>query len=309
VVELRLRGPAGEPIDLRRLFLSHGVASLPPMSVDEQRWVFEVTVGLPGRRPRTLRVEPGSPGHAKVTILGSLPDRKTAALAVGAIRQQFSLDRDLSGFYRLAERDPELSWAASGAGRMIRGSTVFEDVVKTICTTNCSWAATTRMVTALVEHLGERADGAPATGWRGRAFPSASAMASASDDFYRRVAGAGYRGPYLREVARRVAEDGLDLEALAAGTLPEEQVTASLLSLPGVGPYAAAHIGLMLGRYSTLILDSWTRPTYARLLGRRSVSDRSIIKRFKRYGPYAGLAFWLFCTRDWVPELGPQART
>jgi hypothetical protein len=57
---------------------------------------------------------------------------------------------------------------------------------------------------------------------------------------------------------------------------------------------------LMLGRYSRLILDSWTRPTYARLAGKRSVADRTIERRFRRYGPYAGLAFWLFLTRDWV---------
>jgi N-glycosylase/DNA lyase len=60
---------------------------------------------------------------------------------------------------------------------------------------------------------------------------------------------------------------------------------------------------LMLGRYDRLILDSWTRPKYAKLIGRkRPVSDRAIIRRFKGYGAYAGLAFWLFLTRDWLPE-------
>jgi hypothetical protein len=33
------------------------------------------------------------------------------------------------------------------------------------------------------------------------------------------------------------------------------------------------------------------------------ISDRTIQRRFRRYGRYAGLAFWLFCTQDWVPEL------
>ena len=28
--------------------------------------------------------------------------------------------------------------------------------------------------------------------------------------------------------------------------------------------------------------------------------DASIERRFRRYGPFAGLAFWLFVTRDWV---------
>ena len=33
--ELELRGPSGEPVDLRRTLLSHGVAALPPASLDE----------------------------------------------------------------------------------------------------------------------------------------------------------------------------------------------------------------------------------------------------------------------------------
>jgi hypothetical protein len=36
--------------------------------------------------------------------------------------------------------------------------------------------------------------------------------------------------------------------------------------------------------------------------GRRSATDAAIERRFRRYGAYAGLAFWLFLTRDWVPE-------
>jgi 3-methyladenine DNA glycosylase/8-oxoguanine DNA glycosylase len=59
---------------------------------------------------------------------------------------------------------------------------------------------------------------------------------------------------------------------------------------------------MLLGRHSLLILDSWTRPKYGRLNGGRKASDRQIERRFGRYGPYAGLAFWLFLTRDWVED-------
>ena len=77
-----------------------------------------------------------------------------------------------------------------------------------------------------------------------------------------------------------------------------------LLELPGVGPYAAAHVMLTsLGRYSRLVLDSWTRPTYAKLAGARSaLKDATIERRFKRYGEWAGLAFWLYLTRGWVED-------
>jgi N-glycosylase/DNA lyase len=128
-------------------------------------------------------------------------------------------------------------------------------------------------------------------------------MAAAGEDFYRDVVRAGYRGPYLQALAASVADGSVDLEVLGTANhddLPDDEVVARLLALPGVGPYAAAHVMMLIGRYSLLILDSWTRPKYARLNGGRAVKDATIERRFRRYGPYAGLAFWLYLTRDWA---------
>jgi N-glycosylase/DNA lyase len=252
---------------------------------------------------RTIRVTPDGKRAVRVQLMGGRLGARAERSALAAVRHLLRLDENLSDFYRAAASDPDLAWVTKGAGRMLRSATVFEDVVKTICTTNCAWSATERMVGALVEHLGERAPDAPASGTAGRAFPTPRAMARADDDFYVKVARAGYRGRYLRELAASVASGELDLEALAHARpddLPDDEMQARLLALPGVGPYAAAHIMLMIGRYSRLILDSWTRPTYARLTGKRSVADRTIARRFRPYGTYAGLAFWLYLTRDWV---------
>jgi 3-methyladenine DNA glycosylase/8-oxoguanine DNA glycosylase len=302
LVELPLRGSGGEPVDLPRTLASHGVASLPPNRVDEDAWTLEATLELPRGRARTVVVRAGRDGHARIEAVGG---RRVAAAdterLVAAVRTMLRLDDDLSRFYAVAAADPVLSWAAAGAGRMLRSATVFEDVVKTICTTNCAWSATERMVGAIVDTLGvEAPDGR-------RAFPSPAAMAGAGESFYREVARAGYRGPYLRSLAASVAAGEVDLEALEDPELPDEEVAARLLALPGVGPYAAAHVMLMsLGRYSRLVLDSWTRPTYARLSGaRRPVGDRTIERRFRRYGEFAGLAFWLFLTRGWVKDEAP----
>jgi len=293
-------------VDLRRTLASHGVASLPPMLLDEETYErLEVTIPLAGARPRNLTVTPGRKGHARVEVLGRTPGPTSAEALLVTIRHVLNLDEDLSPFYEVAARDPELAWVSAGAGRMIRSPTVFEEVVKTVCTTNCSWALTTKMVTALVEHLGEPATGAPGKGWRGRAFPTPEAMASSPERFYREVVRAGYRGPYLRSLARMVVSGEVDLERLGErdNGLSDEEVEEALIALPGVGPYAAAHIGLMLGRYSTLILDSWTRPKYARVRGsKRPVSDAAIVRRFRPYGRYAGLAFWCYLTREWLEE-------
>jgi hypothetical protein len=59
---------------------------------------------------------------------------------------------------------------------------------------------------------------------------------------------------------------------------------------------------MLLGRYSRLILDSWTRPKFASLNGGKAVKDTTIERRFRPYGRYAGLAFWLYLTRDWVAD-------
>ena len=309
-LELPLKGPAGEPVDLARTIDSHGFSDLEPMRLDSAATTLELTVtarphgdGSRGTdRPRRIRISPGKARTARLEILGPRAGVRAQEQIMGAARHVLRLDQDLSGFYRATADDPELAWVASGAGRMLQSPTVFEDVVKTVCTTNCAWSATRRMVGALVSRLGEPALGGdgPST----NAFPTAESMASAPERFYREEVRAGYRGAYLIELARRVAEHEVDLEALAATTsseLPDDELERSLISLPGVGPYAAAHIMMTVGRNSRLILDSWTRPTYATLVGRtKPVADATIERRFRRYGDHAGLAFWLFLTRDWV---------
>jgi N-glycosylase/DNA lyase len=300
IAELPLAGAGGEPVDLWRTLVSHGFAELPPLTLDEEARTLELTAPA-GGAVRTLRIEQGREGHASIAASGPAPRAADRDAVVSLVRHVLRLDEDLSEFYALVAEDPELGWASAGAGRLLRSPTVFEDVVKTICTTNCAWSATQRMTGALVAELGE-----PALGSERRAFPTPEAMAAAEDDFYREVVRAGYRGAYLRSLAASVAAGELDLEELAASSgsgLEDDDVETRLLALPGVGPYAAAHVMALLGRYSRLILDSWTRPTYARVAGaKRQPSDRTIERRFRRYGPYAGLAFWLYLTRDWVAD-------
>jgi N-glycosylase/DNA lyase len=291
--ELELKGAGGEPVDLWRTLASHGVADLPPNVIDEEARTFGTTLALPRNRARTITIRAGRPGYA--LIEGERIAASDAPVVTEAARHILRLDADLSPFYEAAREDPDLAWVCAGAGRMLRSPTVFEDVVKTICTTNCAWGATVRMTTALVEHLGLKApDGR-------HAFPTPAAMAEADEEFYRDTVRAGYRGAYLRSLAADVAEGSLDLEALNDPELPDDEVAERLLALPGCGPYATAHMMMLLGRYSRLILDSWTRPKYARLNGRKA-ADRTIERRFRRYRDYAGLAFWLYLTRDWVAE-------
>jgi 3-methyladenine DNA glycosylase/8-oxoguanine DNA glycosylase len=294
--QIPLRGPGGEPVDLVRTFMSHGVAGLLPGRIDEAARSYTTTLALPRTQPRTVRISEGRPGYARVEIEGRKLGQRKAKDLTSAVRRILNLDEDLSEFYALVADDRDLSWAAAGAGRMLRTPTVFEAAIKTITTTNVAWSATVRMVNALVDTLGESgASGA-------RAFPTAEAMASVPESFYRETVRAGYRSAYLRALACGVVAGEFEVEELGAEhDLPDDEVAARLLALPGIGPYGAAHLMMLLGRHSRLILDSWTRPKYASVNGRKA-SDATVQRRFRRYGKYSGLAFWLYLTRDWVPD-------
>src|SRR5438034_9258874 len=234
VSQIPLRGPGGEPVDLRRTIMSHGVADLAPGRVDEDANAYITTVALDSVQPRTVRILDGGLGFARVEVEGRKLGTRSSRDLDAAVRRILNLDEDLSEFYVLVQADPDLSWAAGGAGRMLRTPTVFEAVIKTVCTTNCAWSATVRMVTALVEGLGEQAVATEA-----RAFPTAEAMAAAPESFYRDVVRAGYRSAYLRSLASGVAGGTIELEGLgdSSSDLPDDEVAARLLALPGIGPY------------------------------------------------------------------------
>jgi N-glycosylase/DNA lyase len=171
---------------------------------------------------------------------------------------------------------------------------VFEDAVKTLCTTNCSWALTRAMVTRLCDALG-----APSP-LGGRAFPDAAAMAARPERFYRETIRAGYRAPFLAALARGAASGALDLEALRGSALPTAAIAERVAALAGFGPYATEHLLRLLGRHDHLALDSWTRATLARVRGKRRVpTDRTLRRWFAPYGEWAGLAMWLEVTADW----------
>jgi N-glycosylase/DNA lyase len=144
LARLELRGVAGEPVDLWRTLVSHGLAFLPPARIDGSARTADIT--LPGpSTPRIVRLQcdRGSGDGVNLAIARLVdggPDctAREAAALTATLRRMLCLDDDLSGFYALAATDPALSWACSGAGRLLRSPTVFEDLVKIICTTNCA---------------------------------------------------------------------------------------------------------------------------------------------------------------------------
>lgn len=217
------------------------------------------------------------------------------------VRRCFRLDEDFSPFHRMAANAPTYKWIAKRrVGRLLRAPTVFEDLVKMICTTNCSWALTTAMVTKLCASLGDRFD------THRFAFPTPRVLADSSESFLRNTVRAGYRAPYLLSLARSIDNGTLDPERWLDKNIPAEELYHQLQSVRGVGEYAAGNILKLLGRYDYLGLDSWVRGQYSRLHhGGRRVSDATIARRYKEFGCWRGLLFWLEMTKHWYEEKFP----
>jgi 3-methyladenine DNA glycosylase/8-oxoguanine DNA glycosylase len=204
------------------------------------------------------------------------------------------LDEDLSGFHRLCEAKGG-RWARLGAGtgRLLRSPTLFEDVVRTILTTNIQWSGTVRMVQALVDAFGQ-----PFSGDRSlRAFPTPASIAAVSGEAFAEVVSLGYRGPYIHALASRVASDELILEALRDAELPSGNLKKQLLAIKGVGPYAAATLSMILGHYEELAVDTEFRQFVSRAyFGGSPVSDSDAAAVYDEWGPWKYLAYWFDVT-------------
>ena len=299
-MEIRISTP--RDFSFKRTAFSHGWTDLPPFEVDPQTWTITRVLDLNDSAPVTVLIT-GQKRAVKVLVPRKVGKRSAASITRD-VRHMLRLDDDLTEFYNAMQNDADFDWIPrAGAGRLVRAPTVFEDLVKTICTTNCSWSLTKKMVHGLVNNLGrEAADGR-------RTFPTPAAMAAMPASFYRDEVRAGYRAPYLKELAERVASGALDVEGWLKSDLPTSEFKREMKEVKGVGDYAAENLLKLVGRYDVLALDSWVRATFARTRNNgRATPDAKIARYYSRFNSWRGLALWCDMTRDWLDEEGaPKA--
>ncbi len=302
--------PARPPFNFRSVIQSHGWFQLAPCGYDEAAFAFTYVDRLSNGRVIEYRIAE-SPGGLRVET--EKLDQSEKREARERIAWMFALDADFSAFYKAARKEPKLRGAKKLArGRVLRSPTLFEDVVKTILTTNTLWAATKRMNLNLIREFGEPLTPTALSGGsrRGlaaqskdeaantaRAFPTPESIAASSPDALREKVRVGYRAPALHELAVRVASGELDLEALRTSSLPTLELRKELLGINGVGPYAAANLLLLLGRPDFIPIDSWALKLVSHEWHRgKPVTAKEVEKRFEKWGEFKGFAFWFW---DW----------
>lgn len=280
---------ARPPFRFESVIHSHGWYQLAPHHWAPEAGRFQTVERLSTGRVVTVAMT-GRPAGLEARVPGRLTRAEQAELT-HRLTRMFSLEADFSGFYALADQEPRLAHCRPLAfGRLLRSSELFDDVVKVMLTTNIQWAGTRRLAAALVKHYGEAAPEAPAQ----RAFPTAERIARSREATLRRL-GLGYRAPYLLQLARGVAGGAVDLAAITAPERPTALVRKDLLRLPGIGPYAAATLLGLLGRYDHIGVDTEALSAVSRgFHGGRPVEAKDVHAAFERWGPYQALAYWFW---------------
>ena len=283
---------AHPPFSLSTVIRSHGWIKLAPFNADGHTSGLTYIDKLTSGRVVEFLIQEATGGES-VEMDGKLSQVERDEIA-SKVNWMLSLEQDFSAFYALARSEPKLAHVEHQAqGRVLRCPTLFEDVIKTILTTNTLWTHTICMAESLVSQFG---DPLPADPTR-HAFPTPGQLAATDEETLRSKARLGYRAPYVLGLARSIASDTLDLEALKTDDLPTVQLRKHLLAIKGVGGYAAANLLMLLGRYHFVPVDSWALKMVSHeWYNNEQIEQAQVEAVFERWGEWKGLAYWFW---DW----------
>jgi 3-methyladenine DNA glycosylase/8-oxoguanine DNA glycosylase len=284
---------ARPPFHFLSVVNSHGWRQLAPFSYDENTNTLGYLLRISNGRVVELKVRDGADADG-VRVETEKLDSSERREVKEKVTWMFGLDMDFSLFYAASGSHPKLARARERAlGRVLRSPTLFEDVIKTILTTNTLWAATRNMTLKLVNEFGEprREDVTR------KAFPTPEAIAASSPEFLKEKIRVGYRAPAIHQLAVRIASGTFDLESLKTSDLPTLELRKELLKINGVGPYAAANLLLILGRSDFIPIDSWALKLVSHeWYHGEPITPKEVEKHFEKWGEFKGLAFWFW---DW----------
>lgn len=265
--------------NLRSVILSHGWSGLQPFSRSEDGTTLSFALGFDGGI-LDCKV---STQKEKIKIEAS----KISSEFISAVRYMLRLEDPIDEFYAHAKKHGRAWIAKKNMGRMLRAQTIFEDLMKLVLTTNCSWSFTVHMVNRLIEELGEVSP-------KGQGlFPTPEAFLSKKEKFYREKIRAGYRSPHFPKIAKMFIKKEIDTDSWFDPSRPTLDIRKEILSIPGAGPYVADNLFKLIGRYDYLGIDSWVR----KQLG---MNDKQIQKAYEVHGKYKGLILWCDVTKEWL---------
>ena len=183
------------------------------------------------------------------------------------IRRALSFDFSINDFIKYSSKlSKEINSAVlKGYSYFLRSFTPFEDAVKTLITTNCSWGYTKNISHSLCLHLGKKAFDDTYS------FPSLKRLKDLTEIDFRRL-GLGYRSNYLVSLCHNF---------LLSKSTPQNWL--------GFGNYASAHFSFLCGSFEQVPVDR----EVCRYL-KIPYNSQSFVKvnsLYSDWGPYKFLAY------------------
>lgn len=280
--------------NLAAVVRSHGWIQMPPFAETASHglaYTIQLTTG------KILRFEVNAVDQGLSVETSAILTQDERAELAHTLTWMLCMEQNFSEFYTLARQEPKLSkMVERQAGRVLRSPTLFEDVIRTILTTNTLWKHTLRMCRELTDRYGEALPNDPEQ----HAFPSADTLAGVDEPSLREHCRMGYRAPYVNELAQRVASGALDLEKFKTSTMPTTDLRKELISIKGVGGYAAANLLMLLGRYDYVPVDTWALKVVSdEFFSGEKITPKQVHATFEKWGKWQGLVYWFW---DWFPE-------
>ncbi len=282
---------------------SHGWADLLPFRISENPFHIILTIQTESECVFPLQISSPNDRILEIHVLNDPSDLEEVEILSG-LKRMFRLNEDYSDFYSIAETSKDFNWVCDyRAGRMLRCTSLWEDMVKMLCTTNCTWRLTQIMTENLVQELGKKTE---INGVEFRAFPKVDTVASKDETYLRNKIKMGYRAPYLLSFAQTIVRGKINLSDLESDQISTTDLYKQLRGIKGFGDYAVSNLLKLLGRYDYLGADSWSRQKFADKHNKgKKCEDKKIEKFYKSYGKWAGLFFWMDVSADWYTREKP----
>ena len=273
-----------------RFLAARTVASLE--SVSDGRYTRSVRVN---GQPVLLELTVPPAGHDAAdsghVLVARVQPRMTRSALSAVVTRMLDLDADLDAFDAHARRDPLLRRVVQrGSGvRLPQLLDPFEGLMRAILGQQVSVAGASTITDRLVRLL------APSRKRLGDGtflpFPTPDAVAGVGADRLRTIGLTRVKAATIANVARRIADGALDLEALRS--VPGNDAQAALESLPGIGPWTASYVRMRaLGdRDAFPAADLGVIKGLAAIgVDRRSIP--AVAERWRPWRGYATLHLW-----------------
>lgn len=292
--------PVPTDFSLPRDACSYGYFLLAPNHWQPRDQSFSRVLNLAEGPGKVTVIQPDGPGRPLKATTDRTITKPERIQAIAMFTRALRLDepaKTIADFHRVDRR-----WKKNGAGRLCRSPSFFEDVIKTVTSCNVAWTSTIIMNQRLCHVVGQ-----------GGAFPTPQRLAKTRANTLRARCSVGYRDQRIVDLAKRFAtpanRGGVDVAWFEDPSTPDDAIHEKLLDWPGIGPYAAANIMQLLGRYARLPLDSESVRHGKSILGFTG-SDAQVMKQVKAhfdpFGVHAFRSYWFELLEHYQSLRGPS---